>query len=250
MVKKIIMLLIFTFSNLIFSIELKTAAQDSAPKFFVKPNKKNITGICIDVMRAIENIQPDIKFKGDQFFLPFNRIEIEVENGTLDCFVGFAKNKEREKKYIFIDIPIYYVKDILISRKDDKVEIKALEDIKKLDDNTIVVAMGTIQADKLKAEGYNIDESGKSSEINVKKLLIGRGRFIYQSEIELIDTIKKMNVKNEIKIQPLITQTTGRYIAFSKKTPKDVIDKVNKAMEKLKNTGKLDEIFKKYVGTL
>lgn len=245
--KKIMLLLMLTVSNLIFSIDIKTTAQDSAPKFFIEEGQNEVIGICIDVMRAIEKVDPDIKFKGEQVFLPFNRIEVEVENGNLDCFVGFAKNKEREEKYIYVDIPIYYVRDILISRKDDKVEIKKLEDIKKLDDNIIVVAMGTAQADKLKAGGYNIDESGKTSEINIKKLLSGRGRFVYQSEIELKEIIKKLKVEDKVKIQPLFENLSGRYIAFSKSTSKELIAKVTKAMEKLRSSGKLEEIFNKYV---
>lgn len=237
-------------SNLIFSLEIKTAAQESKPKFFYKPNGKEITGICIDIMREIERIEPDIKFSGDQTFLPLKRIEEEVKNGNLDCFVGFIKNQEREKNYIYIDIPIYYVRDVLISRKNDNLKINKMEDIKKIDDNLILMVLGVGQTSKLKILGYNIDDGGKSLEANLEKLLQGRGRFMYQSEIEVMQTIEEMGVKGDVKIQLFSTEKSGRYIAFSKKTPKEKIEKVKKALEKLRDNGKLDEIFKKYVGNL
>ena len=237
-------------SNLIFSIEIKTAAQDSKPKFFYKPNGQEITGICIDIMREIEKVEPDIKFSGDQTFLPLKRIEEEVKNGKLDCFVGFIKNEEREKNYTYIDIPIYYVRDVLISRKNDNIKINKMEDIKKIDDNLILMVLGVGQTTKLKTLGYNIDDGGKSLEANLEKLLQGRGRFMYQSEIEVMQTIEEMGVKENVKVQLFSAEKSGRYIAFSKKTPKEKIEKVKKALEKLRDNGKLDEIFRKYVGNL
>jgi len=134
----------------------------------------------------------------------------------------------------------------LISRADDKIKIEKLEELKKIKNNVIVVSKGTIQAKTLKKEGYNIDESGNNLESSIKKLLLGRGRFVYQSEIEILDIIKKMKVEDKIKIQPVGLKESGRYIAFSKNTSPELINKINKIMKKLKASGKLDEIVKKY----
>lgn len=240
-------ILFFVIFEFLFSINIKTAAQNSSPKFFLNPSKQKVIGICVDVMRAIEKIDPSIKFLGDQNFMPLSRIERDLEEGTLDCFVGFIKNEEREKKYIYIDIPIYYVKDILISRKDDKIEIKNLEDIKKLNDNKILMVLGVGQVQKFKSQGYNIDDGGKTLEDNLKKLMSNRGRFMYQSEIEMLEAIRKMKLEDRVKIHPIESEISGRYIAFSKKTPRETIIKVTKALEQLRDNGTLNQIFKKYV---
>jgi len=242
--KKIIMMLLI-YSNLLFSFEIKTVAQESMPKFYEKNGK--IVGICVDIMREIEKIDKSIKFIGDQKFIPFNRIELYLENGTLDCFVGMIKNDERSAKYVYIDIPVYFVKNVLVTQKLDDIVIRKLDDIKKLKDNLILMTLGLGQTDKLKENNFNIDDGGKTLEANLLKLLDGRGRFVYQSEIEIKNAIADLGIQDKVKIQPLEDEISGRYIVFSKKTPKEIIVKVTKALEILKKNGKLDEIFRNYV---
>jgi len=62
--------------------QLKTAAQDNAPKFI--RNGSAAMGIAVDVMRAIERLDPELKFVGDQQFLSVTRIELGLsdENKT------------------------------------------------------------------------------------------------------------------------------------------------------------------------
>jgi hypothetical protein len=81
---------------------LKTAAQDSRQKYFKREGQNYITGICVDVLRAIEEIDSDLVFIGDQEFMPFKRIEFDLEEGRLDCFTGFIKNEERQNILILI----------------------------------------------------------------------------------------------------------------------------------------------------
>ena len=73
--KGIALLLIAGLPFSIFGFELRTVAQDSAPKFFmVEENGKPIMkGLCIEIMQAIENLDPDINFTGKQHFLPTGR---------------------------------------------------------------------------------------------------------------------------------------------------------------------------------
>lgn len=244
---KYLFFIIFSINIFAQITELKTGAQESEPKFFKLRSHKDIIGICIDTIRAIEQIEPSIKFVGDQNFIPMRRIEKELERGNLDVFFGFIRTKEREDKYIFIDIPIYYVKNILVSRKNDFIIIENLEEIKKLDNNLILMASGVAQARTLKEKGYNIDDNGKTLNANLNKLFTNRGRFIYQSEIEMLSAIKNENAEEKIRIHPIQSEKEGRYIAFSKNTPIDVLEKVTKAMKILRDNGELDRIFKIYV---
>ena len=138
--------------------ELRTGAQESEPKYYRSGDK--IIGLCIDVLRGIEKVEPKLRFTGDQSFVPFKRIEYNVESGIFDCFAGFAKTAERENAYVFIDIPLYLVRDVLVVLKDDPVGIDRLEDIKSLPGSrTIIMAMGVVQAVTLRSKGYDVDDS-------------------------------------------------------------------------------------------
>jgi len=228
------------------ALELKTAAQESSPKF-IKNADGSITGIGIDVMRAISKLDPAIKFTGDQEFVPFRRIEVQVENGDLDIFFGFVKNKERETKYVFIDPPIYNVADVLVVRNGDPVEIQNLEDIKKLGkDGVVLLGSGVAQVDQLKNMGITVDDGGKTPAVNLQKLLVKRGRFVMQSEVEIREAIRCEKLEDRVKILPVKFNEGGRYIAFSKKVPAETIAKVKSALEKLAKSGELKKIYAKY----
>ena len=66
---------------------VKTISQDG---FKAKYNLLNTShpGICIEIMRAIERIDPDIKFIGLEHNASILRIENQLEQGEIDVFLG------------------------------------------------------------------------------------------------------------------------------------------------------------------
>jgi hypothetical protein len=90
------------------AIELHTAAQDSAPKYFLN---KNMDGLCVEIINAIEKVNSSIKFKGYETFLPFKRIQNNLEDGKIDVFFGFTKSKEREENIFLLILP--FIKCVL-----------------------------------------------------------------------------------------------------------------------------------------
>ena len=121
---------------------LKTAAQHSPPKFITLEDG-SIGGIAIDVMRAIETIEPSIKFSGDQSYMPFKRIQTSVASGLLDVFVAFGENAERRKKYNYVYPAIYNTLDGIFVLSEDPIEINSLEDIKKIPDHLVITNTAT-----------------------------------------------------------------------------------------------------------
>ena len=226
--------------------ELKTAAQESAPKF-IKNANGSVTGLSVDVMRAITRIDPTITFNGDQTIMPFKRIENMLETGKLDVFFGFVKNKERQEKYIYIDPPIYKVADVLVVRAGDPVNINSLDEIKAMGtDGMVLMTAGVAQVNQLIAMGITVDDGGKTLGSNLKKLVINRGRFVFQSEIEVAAAIKQEKLESKVRILPVKFNQGGRYVAFSKKVPATVVDKIKSALEKLEKNGELKAIEAKY----
>ncbi len=83
-------LLIFGLSIFANAEELKTAAQYSFPKYYKNKDGKT-AGICVDIIHAIENVDPTIKVNGYQEFLPFKRLQFYLINGKLDVFFWVKK---------------------------------------------------------------------------------------------------------------------------------------------------------------
>ncbi|MDP3650802.1 MAG: transporter substrate-binding domain-containing protein [Rhodoferax sp.] len=225
---------------------LRTAAQESPPKFF-KHSDGGMTGIGYDVMRAIERLDPSIRFSGDQSFVPIKRIEIMLEHGDLDVFFGFIKSEERAAKFVFIEPPLYRVSDVLLAREDDPIDVQRLEDIALLaPDGIVLVASGTAQAAQLKKMNIVVDDGGKSVAINLYKLLRQRGRLVFQSEVEIVSALKEYKMENSFRILPTRFNESGRYVAFSNSVPAQTIAKVQVALDRLNKSGELAQILSKY----
>ncbi|MCX4029260.1 hypothetical protein H0A36_07380 [Endozoicomonas sp. SM1973] len=61
----------------VFSFELNTGAQDSAPKYFMKDGE--MTGLCVEIIHALEKENPNIRIAGYNKFFPFKRIKLNLE---------------------------------------------------------------------------------------------------------------------------------------------------------------------------
>ncbi len=101
------------------AIELKTAAQDSPPKY--QQGKTAVEGIAVEIIKAIEKADPKLSIVGYQKFLPFKRLQRDLEAGELDVFFGLKRTPTRDRKYVFIEQPIYRLNYSIGVRRDDRV---------------------------------------------------------------------------------------------------------------------------------
>jgi len=243
-----IICMIFISSSL-FAIELKTAAQESAPKYF-KSKSGTVEGINIDIMDAIGKIDSDIRFRGTQDFLPFKRLKKYLYDGKIDVFFGLKKTDERLKKYIYLDIPLYRVSYVVANRIDDKIKIDSLDDIYRLPGKENILTVYGTSASKFLHSNcrLTIDESAKNPTVLLKMLLSERGRYAFYHDLGLFHIVKEDLFIDKIKILPTKFSTYNHYVAFSKYTSPHYIDKVRVALEKLDKNGTLKKIYMRYHG--
>lgn len=235
------------FSNVVLASEVSTAYQaKSAPKYHITESGV-AEGIVIDVMRAVEERLGDVNFYSGST-IPLKRIEALLEAGKIDVFFGLARNAKREKKYTYVEIPLYDVQHVVAVRKGEHIDIQSFDDIRALGENgTILTNSGSATERYLKKQsGLKVDASGKNLSQNLKKLLAGRGEFVYFHDLGLYHALN-----NEFKGQPLDIlnqsfRTYGHYIAFSKSVDEELINRVAEAMKELKADGTLDTIAQKY----
>jgi polar amino acid transport system substrate-binding protein len=233
---------------LIHGIEVKTAYQDVYPKFIIKNINGviELSGLCIEIENAIEKSDPDIKFIAEKEFLPFTRIETGLTAGSIEAFCGLVKTREREGQFQFI-YDLYQTGNRIVARADEKANIAALDDIKKLDDDPVILALyGTAQSKFLKDNGFNVDDGAKSVNDNFSKLINHRGRFFYQSDLSVFAAIKEYNLYDYVKVYPAIMNRDWQCFVFAKNAPKVKVEAVKKALEKIKKSGELDKIIGKY----
>ncbi len=237
----------FPFTSAAEEIILKTAAQESFPKYY-KINDRAMGGICVEIMQAIERIDPAIKFSGYQAFLPFKRLQRYLQDGDLDVFVGLKKTAKREKILTFLKTPLYKVNYVAAVRSGNREQIRSFDDIRSLGEKgRILTVFGTAASRFLKQQGgLIIDDTARTPLIAVKKLMAGRGDILFYHDLGLKNIIKKDNLGQEIKVLPTSFLDYRHYAAFSKKTPQAIVVRVEDALEELIESGQIDGIYKKY----
>lgn len=230
------------------AVEVRTAAQDSQPKFIT--NGKAITGLCIDIFKAVERVEPELKFTEPTGLVPLPRIEAMLQDGSLDVFCGLAKTGKRMDKFDFIEIPLYKTQVVLAARIDEKADVRNFDDLRKLGpDAVILVVDKTVQAEMLAAQpGLRMDAGGKDTSANLQKLVTGRGRFILQNDFALVDEIRRHKLGDKVKILPAKFDQEGaeRYMVLARQAAPQIKEKLRAALDKLNRSGELGKLFRPY----
>lgn len=147
-------------------------------------------GFCVECVRALIAHDPGLQFEGLEHCLPVLRIERELAAGGLDVFFGLLKTSARLERYRFIEQPTLYVSRhrVAVRAQDHEVDpVHEFEDVRALGDKGFVLATrGTAYASYLlRQPGLKVDDGGIDHLQNLRKLMKGRGRFFYQSEVTI-----------------------------------------------------------------
>lgn len=231
--------------------ELRTAAQQaSEPKFVTLADNGSpvIGGLCIDILRAIEAVDPQLKFVGDQVWQPLARMEAGMATGDMDVICGLLRTEARESRYAYIDTPLFPVSYYLIARADDGVQIQGWEDVRKLGDRGIVLVInGFGILGKLESvPGLKIDSGAYTSRGNFDKLLAGRGRFYYHRSPGINAEIRNAGVEGKVRILPTAMHREKFYMAASKRLPAKTVNRLSKAIALLERSGELARLFRNW----
>lgn len=226
---------------------VRTISQEGFSAKF-NPENEHKPGIMIEIFRAIEQIDAGVKFVGYEAKGATARVEEELVTGEIDVFFGLAKTPERVQKYRYIDPPLYSTRSVLAVRADDSVQIAGWDDVRALGGGGVVlVVRGTSHAQHLWAQkGLLIDDQAVTTPANIRKLLAGRGRFFFASDINMAEEIQTMGIAAQVRILPVRFWETGIYAVFSKKAPSVMVKRITDDLRKLERSGELKKIRARY----
>lgn len=229
------------------AIELRTVAQDSAPKYYLENGK--MAGLCVDIMNAMQKLDPGLKFVGHERFQPISRIQDDLEHGRIDVFCGMIRTIVREAMFTFVDIPLYWTETRLAVRKSDPIAYMSLDGLKKLEQGTLVLVVhGTAHVDFLRQHGVtDLDTGARTTADNIKKLLAGRGRFIYQTDLALAHEMRINNLYEKMRVLPGSLHTEAQYFSVSKSLHWGVTTRIKAALQTLHANGELERLRSAYL---
>lgn len=228
-------------------IKLKTEIFDSAPKY-MKADDGNLSGFCIDLMKLIEK-KSNFRFTYENKFIPLKRVETDAFSGDIDVFFGVSETPDRKANLTMVG-PLYPVNGVLVARIDDDVKVNSLDDLKKIAAKDVILSYsGNFLTDYAKKDlGIKVDDAIGNFPGNLNKLLANRGRlFLATSYISY--ELNKPEYKGKLKVLPFIVKVDQQWLGFSKKVPKEQVEKMSEVIQKLRKEKEWNQILAPYLGS-
>ncbi len=227
-------------------MEIRTISQEGYTGKFNYANAAK-PGMMVEILHAIEKLDPGVKFSGLEVSASVKRIEHELEFGGVDVFFGLSKSESRTAKFVFVEPALYQATYQFAVRADDAVNIATIDDFQ----NTANVGIALVNSsesnlDYLKAHGLTIDASGTNTVINCRKLMAARGRYYFASTLSLVEEIKAQKLTSSIRLLPPKFLSANVYALFSRQAPGAMVERVRSGLVALDRSGELKTIFHKY----
>lgn len=218
---------------------LKVGTEGTYAPFTYHDKQDKLTGYDIDVIKAVA--------KAEGYKLKFNETSWDsmfagLDAGRFDVIANqVGINKEREQKYQF-STPYTYSNAMLVVRDNEK-DIKSFDDVKgKKLAQTFTSNYGKLAKDK-GADITKVDGFNQSMDL----LLSNRVDGTFNDSLSYLDyTKQKPNAK--IKAIKGQAEQSKSGFAFSKKVDSKVVKDFNEGLKKIKDSGELAKIGKKWFG--
>lgn len=228
-------------------LPLRIAAQEgSEPKFVAEGDK--IGGLCIDILRAVEAIDPGLRFVGDQQWKPLIRVISELANGSEDVACALQRTPQREQQFHFIGPALFTIDYHFLARSDDNVVITSWDDVRRLGPDTVVlVNRGYAAGEIIGAMGnFKVDASSPRAELNLHKLMIGRGRLYFHRGPGLHQLLARTGTAGQVRILPQVMYSAKLYFAASKQLDRKISERLASALFALEKKGELERLMRKW----
>lgn len=230
------------------AIVVRTAAQEGTEPKFIAAGGERIVGMCVDIYRAIEQLDPELHIVGDQNWKPLIRAYSELEHGQLDIACAVQRIGQRERRFDFIGPPLYNNEYHFLARINDPVKITSWEDLRQLaPDNTVLINRGFAAGDIIRAQGgIPIDESATNQVLNLQKLVAGRGRLFFHRGRDLRKLLERTGNSGKVRILPQVMLSSPVYFATSKLLAPATRERLERALIQLEKSGELDRLIRKW----
>lgn len=212
---------------------------DFAPFEFQDEGQKEYQGFDMDLIRAIgKEMGYDVEIQN----LGFDGLIPALQGKNIDAIIsGMSINDERKQNVLFSDP--YYQSGLTMIVRDNETAIKSFQDLKG---KKVAVQIGTTSADEVKKiDGVEIKELNTPADCFMELKAGGVDAVVNDRPVNDY-YITKNNAQGVKALEEKLT-AEDYGIAIGKDN-KELQQKVNDALKKLKENGEYDKIFAKWFG--
>jgi len=224
---------------------LRTAAQEgAAPKYLIdKAGSTAVGGLCPEILRAIEGVDPAIHFEVDPRPTPLRRIEKALQEGHLDVICALLETPRRHQIAHRLSTPVYSVRERLVALHDDATTINSFDDLAR-SGGLVATQAGASYADKLRQHGVMVDES--DTLVALRNIVRRRVRYYYGNELTCVYYIQAAQLGAQLSLVPGVLGETPSHFWAGRHLEPALVKRLDNALQKLKRNGSLDRIYKRY----
>ena len=212
---------------------------DFAPFEFQDEGQKEYQGFDMDLIRAIgKEMGYDVEIQN----LGFDGLIPALQGKNIDAIIsGMSINDERKQNVLFSDP--YYQSGLTMVVRDNETAIKSFQDLKG---KKVAVQIGTTSADEVKKiDGVEIKELNTPADCFMELKAGGVDAVVNDRPVNDY-YITKNNAQGVKALEEKLTAED--YCIAIGKDNKELQQKVNDALKKLKENGEYDKIFAKWFG--
>lgn len=228
-------------------VRLNSRGRDSAPIYIY--GQGTVSGICPDVLAALEEVDPALRFNGIQEISSLPLIEQGLGSGFLDVHCGLGRSPTREAVAQVAGPALFAIQEVVAVRSEDQVSVPDYASLARLaqqPNGVVIVRRSSVFVAHLRDHGVLFDDQSADNDTNIQKLLAGRGRFFYNASYLLNHQIARLQLSGRIKLLPTIFNVEPVYLMASRQLDPALVKRLAQAIERIRDSGRLKTILQKY----
>lgn len=226
---------------------IKVGSEGAYKPFSYVGKDGEMMGYDVDVLRILQEIDSSLDFEFKN--APWNALFLGLDSGRFDLLANqIIKTQEREEKYLFTTQSYFVSTSQFVARSDDET-IKSVADLSGKVAGCVVGSAHTKILEDWNAKNGNILEIRYYKDlIPLLQDLVNKRIDVHLNDpASIADIIKEQNLSLKV-LDERISQSPV-YLVFRKEdSAKALITKIDSAILKAKESGKLSELSMKYFG--
>lgn len=240
---KLFLLFVVLFEFALSSDKFTIMAEDLPPFVYINPDTKEPAGIAV---RIVQEISKKMKHSQKVEIMSWNRAYNLITQNDGYALFPVSRRPNRENLFAWVG-PLLKSTSYFYKRKDSPLNVNSFEDAKRV--KTIGVVKNYAGHQLLEKEGFeNVIAVGHTKDV-IRALVYKRADLVEVGDVFLPFRSKQANIDYKLlentKVK-LLEQF--QYLAFSENTSKDVIKNWQKTLDKMKQDGTYDKVFKEEFG--
>jgi polar amino acid transport system substrate-binding protein len=225
---------------------LRTVAQSGALVKY-SPQDHRRPGMCAEILRAVERIDPGLRFAGQQTHAPLRRIERMLAQGEIDVFFCLLNTPERSQQWDYLPVPLYRVRHVVVQRIDDRTELLDLADLLAAGRRKpVLVAQGSALTLPLLRSQVPFSDVARSDLEALRMLALGRSDVVYGQDMTLAPLLREPELAGRLRMSATVFQEDTQYAVVAKHVSAAVSQRLIQALQTLERDGFLRALAEKY----